>query len=358
MVPGSITYGELLSQSRALGARLQGSGGGPGAAGGGVPGPNPRAAPGPAGHAPRRRGLRASRPSLPDGAPRLGCWRTPRRRCWSPRRRCAPRCRRPRGRRCSSLDAAPAAAAGAAAARRRHPGRMIPPTSIYTSGSTGRPKGVEVTHLGALQLPRLDGPGARADAVGLPALGHHHLLRHRRPGDLPAAGHRRAACTWPARRRPPSGAQLAALLQRSGATVMQATPSTWRLLLDAGWAGDPRLRILCGGEALPRDLADRLLERGAELWNLYGPTETTIWSALAAGRAGPGPGTHRLPRRPHPPVRARSPRRAHPGRRSGRDPYRRGRRGDGATGGARSSPPRRFAPGSAGWARGAHVPDR
>ena len=63
---------------------------------------------------------------------------------------------------------------------------------------------------------------------------------------------------------------------------MQATPATWRMLLDAGWPGGPNLRALCGGEALPRELADPLLERVGELWNLYGPTETTIWST--AGR--------------------------------------------------------------------------
>src|SRR5258706_1857561 len=63
-----------------------------------------------------------------------------------------------------------------------------------------------------------------------------------------------------------------------GCTVMQATPATWRALIECGWVGHPRLKILCGGEALPRELADRLLARGATVWNLYGPTETTIWS--------------------------------------------------------------------------------
>src|SRR6266700_2961246 len=71
---------------------------------------------------------------------------------------------------------------------------------------------------------------------------------------------------------------------------MQATPAGWRLLLESGWPGLPaeasaqagckQLKILCGGEALPRELADELLERGASVWNLYGPTETTIWSTL------------------------------------------------------------------------------
>jgi non-ribosomal peptide synthetase component F len=75
------------------------------------------------------------------------------------------------------------------------------------------------------------------------------------------------------------GRELSRRLVASGATVMQATPSTWRLLLEAGWPGGP-LKALCGGEALPGDLAQALLDRGLTLFNLYGPTETTIWSAV------------------------------------------------------------------------------
>jgi non-ribosomal peptide synthetase component F/acyl carrier protein len=77
------------------------------------------------------------------------------------------------------------------------------------------------------------------------------------------------------------GALLAERLRASGASVLQATPATWRMLLDAGWTGDPGLRALCGGEALPRELAASLAGRTRELWNLYGPTETTVWSAAA-----------------------------------------------------------------------------
>ena len=62
---------------------------------------------------------------------------------------------------------------------------------------------------------------------------------------------------------------------------MQATPATWRLLLAAGWRGNPDLKVLCGGEALPRDLAVALLGSVGQLWNMYGPTETTIWSTAA-----------------------------------------------------------------------------
>ena len=69
---------------------------------------------------------------------------------------------------------------------------------------------------------------------------------------------------------------------------MQATPATWRLLLESGWGGNPGLKVLCGGEALSRDLADELLRRVAAVWNMYGPTETTVWSS--AWRVEPGEG--------------------------------------------------------------------
>jgi acyl-CoA synthetase (AMP-forming)/AMP-acid ligase II len=73
---------------------------------------------------------------------------------------------------------------------------------------------------------------------------------------------------------------LQAALASSPITVMQATPITWRMLLDAGWDPLPGFRVLCGGEAMPRELAQQLLAHGVELWNLYGPTETTVWSTV------------------------------------------------------------------------------
>ena len=81
--------------------------------------------------------------------------------------------------------------------------------------------------------------------------------------------------------RTADGKQLSALMQRCGATIMQATPATWRLLLDSGWEGSPRLKILCGGESWQAELAEELLPRCRSLWNMYGPTETTIWSSVS-----------------------------------------------------------------------------
>src|SRR5207244_13193679 len=70
---------------------------------------------------------------------------------------------------------------------------------------------------------------------------------------------------------------------------MQATPATWRALVDASWRGSSTLKVLCGGESLPRDLARELLPRCRELWNVYGPTETTIWSTIHRVTSADGP---------------------------------------------------------------------
>src|SRR5262249_1729875 len=82
------------------------------------------------------------------------------------------------------------------------------------------------------------------------------------------------------------GVALAALIERCGASVLQATPTTMRMLLDAGWRGAPRLKVLCGGEAWTSELAEQLLARCGSLWNMYGPTETTVWSAVDKVEAG------------------------------------------------------------------------
>jgi thioesterase domain-containing protein/acyl carrier protein len=82
--------------------------------------------------------------------------------------------------------------------------------------------------------------------------------------------------------------RLAAMLERFEITVLQATPVTWRLLASSGWKGKRHLKMICGGEALSRDLADQLLCLGGELWNCYGPTETTIWSGALRVQSQPG----------------------------------------------------------------------
>jgi len=148
---------------------------------------------------------------------------------------------------------------------------------IYTSGSTGKPKGVRVPH-GALMnflWSMAREPGLTANdvlaAVTTIAFDIAGLELY-----LPLlVGARIELLT---RETAADGPSLAAVLKERGVTVLQATPATWRLLVEAEWAGGPQFRGFCGGEALPADLATALLERCAELWNLYGPTETTIWS--------------------------------------------------------------------------------
>jgi amino acid adenylation domain-containing protein len=150
---------------------------------------------------------------------------------------------------------------------------------IYTSGSTGTPKGVEVLHrsltnfLASMQRE----PGLNASdrllAVTTPSFDIAGLELY-----LPLISGARLVVA--PKFAVTDGAILARMLEDERITVMQATPVTWRLLLESGWQGAPGLKILCGGEALGRELANRLVETGAEVWNLYGPTETTIWSTL------------------------------------------------------------------------------
>ena len=157
---------------------------------------------------------------------------------------------------------------------------------MYTSGSTGKPKGVEipqqalVNFLASMQIQ----PGLSKDdvlvaitTVSFDIAGLEIFLPLMTGAKLIFLGRDDVA----------DGFRIIHHLTRHGATVLQATPSTWRMLLDANWAGKPGLKMLCGGEGLPRDLANQLLAKGGELWNMYGPTETTIWSAVAKVEPAP-----------------------------------------------------------------------
>ena len=77
------------------------------------------------------------------------------------------------------------------------------------------------------------------------------------------------------------GGELRKKLEMSGVSVMQATPATWRLLIESGWQGGQPLKILCGGEPMSQGLAHALLARSSSVWNMYGPTETTVWSSVS-----------------------------------------------------------------------------
>ncbi len=160
--------------------------------------------------------------------------------------------------------------------------------TIYTSGSTGRPKGVQVPHSAVVNflLSMQEEPGICAadsllavttlsfDIAGL------ELFLPLTVGAKVIIAPSETAL---------DASILSDLIQNSHATIMQATPATWRMLVECGWMGSSRLKILCGGEACSRELADRLLERGRSVWNMYGPTETTIWSCVYKIQSGTGP---------------------------------------------------------------------
>ena len=159
---------------------------------------------------------------------------------------------------------------------------------IYTSGSTGKPKGVAVPHRALVnflyamrELPGLEPSDTlvAVTTVSFDIAGLELYLPLIVGAKLVVASEAEVV----------DGAALLDTLRRNRATVMQATPVSWQLLIEAGWQGDPALKMICGGEALPRRLADQLLQRGDQLWNMYGPTETTIWSSVERVVAGLGP---------------------------------------------------------------------
>ncbi|WP_168194822.1 non-ribosomal peptide synthetase [Chromobacterium phragmitis] len=151
---------------------------------------------------------------------------------------------------------------------------------IYTSGSTGRPKGVQIPHsaLANFLLSMRDKPGMSANdrllAVTTISFDIAGLELY-----LPLVSG--AAVALASREEAMDAFALQRLLAERRITVMQATPTTWQMLAEAGWRGGAGFSVLCGGEPLPRVLAQRLLLGGARVWNLYGPTETTIWSCIA-----------------------------------------------------------------------------
>jgi amino acid adenylation domain-containing protein len=159
---------------------------------------------------------------------------------------------------------------------------------IYTSGSTGRPKAVEVEHghFAHLLASVAHEPGMTADDVTLAVttisfdVSVPELFLPLVTGARTVVASRDEVVDGPA---------LARIIDREGVTVMQATPATWRLLVQTGWKGAPRLRAIATGEALTAELAEQLLERAGEVWNLYGPTEITVW-ATAHRVTEPGAG--------------------------------------------------------------------
>jgi amino acid adenylation domain-containing protein len=151
---------------------------------------------------------------------------------------------------------------------------------IYTSGSTGKPKGVQIEHRSVVSFlqsmrarPGLDS-GDRLLAVttisfDIAAL---ELFLPLTTGATVVIAPTEAVL---------DGVALATLIRTHDISVMQATPATWQLLLESGWTGKTDLGVLCGGEPLPDGLVRSLLPKVSSIWNMYGPTETTIWSTCS-----------------------------------------------------------------------------
>ncbi|MEL6441192.1 MAG: amino acid adenylation domain-containing protein [Cyanobacteria bacterium J06621_8] len=147
---------------------------------------------------------------------------------------------------------------------------------IYTSGSTGKPKGVAIKHRSLVNFlySMKEQPGItesdRLLAVTTVSFDIAALELY-----LPLlVGATVVIASKDLRER-----TLAERIEQEQITLMQATPITWKMLLADNWTGNQNLKILCGGEALDPKLAQQLVAKGKEVWNMYGPTETTIWSA-------------------------------------------------------------------------------
>jgi amino acid adenylation domain-containing protein len=151
---------------------------------------------------------------------------------------------------------------------------------LYTSGSTGKPKGVLVPHRAACNVLTSMARGPRCGAgdrwLAVTTLSFDiALLEILEPLIVGAE------VVIATRDEAMDATALKRLLDQNAITIMQATPVTWRMLIDSGWTGRAGLKVICGGEALPPDLATALVPRVGELWNYYGPTETTVWSTGA-----------------------------------------------------------------------------
>ncbi|MEO8110498.1 MAG: amino acid adenylation domain-containing protein [Ginsengibacter sp.] len=161
---------------------------------------------------------------------------------------------------------------------------------IYTSGSTGEPKGVMVNHSSIMNflVSMRNSPGMDKSSVIL-ALASISFDPSTLELFLPLmvgakvimADEEMTTNPW----------LIAEAIDRHDINILQATPATWQLLLDIGWAGKPGLKALCGGEVLTRKMANQLLKKVGSLWNVYGPTETTVWSTLSKIEKGDTPVT-------------------------------------------------------------------
>ncbi len=150
---------------------------------------------------------------------------------------------------------------------------------IYTSGSTGKPKGVQINHRNVVNfLYSLNSnPGITESDILLAVTTLSFDIAGLEIFLPLMAGAKVVIVSGKIAR---DGVQILNKLETEKVTMMQATPSTWGMLLEAGWSGNQKLKIICGGEALSPKLAAELQKRSSSVWNLYGPTEATIWSTI------------------------------------------------------------------------------
>ena len=150
---------------------------------------------------------------------------------------------------------------------------------LYTSGSTGKPKGVQVTHKNLINFlsSMAVEPGIEKQdrllsitTISFDIAGLELFLPLLNGATLVLVDENTSK----------DGRLLLEVLQQKHISILQATPTTWKMLIDLGWETPLPIKALCGGEALPLNLAKQILQKCDTLWNMYGPTETTIWSAV------------------------------------------------------------------------------
>lgn len=150
---------------------------------------------------------------------------------------------------------------------------------LYTSGSTGNPKGVQIAHQNMVNflISMQREPGITAadkllavTTISFDIAGLEIFLPLITGAEMILADSATAK----------DGRALLDIIKKEHVTIMQATPYTWRIMLEAGWSEKNPVKVICGGEALPQELAQKLVTRASSLWNVYGPTETTVWSTI------------------------------------------------------------------------------
>lgn len=150
---------------------------------------------------------------------------------------------------------------------------------IYTSGSSGKPKGVQISHTAVvnflLSMTRLLEFTSRDSLLAITTFTFDisilELFMPLTTGGLVYIAPSEAI---------QDGLKFQELLQQTSPSFLQGTPSFWKMLIDSGWNGDLSMNLLTGGENLEQELGKQMLDLGANVYNLYGPTETTIWSTL------------------------------------------------------------------------------